>query len=191
MGYTTDFDGQITVEPPLNAEEIDFLNRFTTCRRVHRKSGPYFASDDPKVLKNYGQSDSDDFRSSDAFQDDIIDYNEPHPGEPGLWCQWIPLEDGTAIEWDEGEKFYHAEDWMKYLIDHFIGSDPIAKKIDPERFKFLQGHVCNGEIEAQGEDSDDRWVLIVENNVVMTAIGEWNYAAPVPLQPLLTAVPQQ
>jgi len=26
--------------------------------------------------------------------------------QPGLWCQWIPSDDGTAIEWDGGEKFY-------------------------------------------------------------------------------------
>jgi hypothetical protein len=166
MGYTTDFYGTIEVVPPLNESEIDFLERFATCRRVNRKSGPYYASEDPEVLKNFGQD----------WDEDTISLNEPHPGEPNFFCQWTPTEDGAGIEWDGGEKFYDAEDWMYYLIKHFIGSDPEAKKYDPERFSFLQGHTCNGEIEAQGEDPDDKWLLKVTDNVVTVHRGVISYA---------------
>ena len=26
---------------------------------------------------------------------------------PGIWCQWVPTDDGKGIEWDGGEKFYN------------------------------------------------------------------------------------
>lgn len=154
MGYTTEFEGSIAVEPPLSAEEISYLTKFNDTRRMRRKNGPY-------CVEGSG--------FSYGVDSDVIDHNNPPEGQPGLWCQWRPTEDGKDIIWDGGEKFYDSPEWMQYIIDHFIGVDPIAKKVDPENFAFLQGHVCNGQIEAQGEYSDDRWLLIVENNKVKVA----------------------
>lgn len=157
MGYTTDFSGSVKVEPPLSAEEIAFLNKFAGTRRMRRKNGPYFV-------------DGDGFRGQKE-ESDIEDFNAPPEGQPGLWCQWVPTDDGKAIEWDGGEKFYRSPEWMAYLIDHFIGSNPKAKTVLP----FLQSHTLNGTIDAAGEDPDDRWRLIVENNNVRVARGSVVY----------------
>jgi hypothetical protein len=149
MGYTTEFSGKVEVSPPLNAEEIAFLNKFSETRRMHRANGPYFVDGGGLM----GQ----------AREVDIIDYNTPPAGQPGLWCHWISTEDGTAIEWDGSEKFYDASEWMEYLIDHFLKPGAIAARQLP----FLQAnHTVNGVIKAQGEDIDDRWKLIVTDNVV-------------------------
>ena len=43
MGYTTYFEGAVTVTPPLNEQEIDYLSRFSGSRRMHRGNGPYYA----------------------------------------------------------------------------------------------------------------------------------------------------
>jgi hypothetical protein len=160
MGYTTAFMGQITVEPPLNKKEIAFLQKFSKTRRMNRTKGPYYV----EGTGDFGQN-------QDA---DVIEHNTPPEGQPGLWCGWIPSEDGKYIEWDGGEKFYESEAWMAYIIRHFIGSDPIAKP----KLKFLQGHVCNGEIEAQGEDRGDHWMLIVKDNKVSVAEGSLQYGSP-------------
>lgn len=157
MGYTTEFYGRIEIVPPLNKEEIEYLTKFSNTRRMKRKLGPYYV--DGSGFKGQGNDP------------DIQGFNGPPDGQPSLWCQWIPTEDGKYIEWDGGEKFYEADQWMKYIIDHFIGSSPIA--ID--KLPFLQCHLCNGEIEAQGEERDDQWVLIVENNVVKVGKGEVTY----------------
>src|SRR6478735_9098142 len=117
MGYTTEFSGQISVEPPLNAEEIAYLKRFAASRRMKRTQGPYHATDDG----NFGQDD----------REGVLDYNEPPSGQPGLWCQWVPTDDGTAIEWDGGEKFYNSVEWMRYIIDHFLKPGAIAKNALP------------------------------------------------------------
>ena len=150
MGYTTEFSGQVTISPPLSQEEIDYLRKFNRTRRMSRQEGPYYV-------------EGGGFMGQDR-DDGIINYNSPPAGQPSLWCQWTPTEDGTAIEWDGGEKFYDSPEWMKYLIDHFVGPRPRAQHLMP----FLKGHSLDGVIEAQGEESSDRWRLIVRDSKVLT-----------------------
>lgn len=155
MGYTTDFYGQIEVVPPLNQQEIEYLKKFNETRRMDRANGPYFVDG----AGDFGQ---------DHGPDEIYNGNAPHKSQPGLWCQWVPTDDGKYIEWDGGEKFHDSTEWMRYIIAHFIGTNPIAKGELP----FLQGHVCNGIIEAQGEDQDDKWAMLVANNVVEELVAD-------------------
>ena len=150
MGYTTDFDGQIDIVPALNEQEREFLTKFAETRRMDRENGPYFVDG----TGGFGQGNDPDIRS----------HNSPPEGQPALWCQWTPNEDGDAIVWDEGEKFYESAEWMVYLIQHFLGTNPLAKSDLP----FLQGHTLNGTISAQGEDPDDMWLLHVRDNTVST-----------------------
>jgi hypothetical protein len=150
MGYTTDFHGSVTVEPPLSQDEMAFLTKFSGTRRMDCDQGPYYVD-----------------RGGFAGQDrdpGVRNYNAPPKGQPGLWCFWVPTEDGMGIEWDGSEKFYSAEEWMEYLIEHFVGSTPKAAAELP----FIRPHVLNGEILAQGEDITDRWLLVVKDNVVTT-----------------------
>jgi hypothetical protein len=156
MGYTTEFSGQVKVDPPLSPEEVTYLKKFNRTRRMNRKNGPYYVDS----TGDFGQ----------AHEADVIDYNRPPQGQPGLWCQWTPTENGQFIEWDGGEKFYNAAEWMTYIIDHFI--KPKAKS----KLPFLKGHTCNGEIEAQGEDANDRWKLVVTDNKVSVKRGTTVYA---------------
>ena len=90
----------------------------------------------------------------------IIDYNRPPKGQPGLWCQWIPNDEGTVIEWDGGEKFYEYEQWLEYIIDNFLKP---------------WGYVLNGEVTWEGEESGDLGKLIVEDNVVIIKTGTVTY----------------
>lgn len=149
MGYSTTFQGQINISPALSVDEIDYLVKFADTRRMNRANGPYFV-------------DGTGYKGQDN-NSDIIDFNQPPAGQPGLWCQWVPNKNGDALEWDGGEKFYDSVEWMQYLIDHFLKPGAIA----PLDF-LLKNHVLNGEILAQGEDIDDRWKLIVQDNVVTT-----------------------
>ena len=161
MGYTTEFYGQVSIDPPLNETEIKYINKFAETRRMDRENGPYFVGG----TGDFGQG-------HDA---DIRDHNRPPEGQPGLWCQWIATEDGEYIEWDGGEKFYNAAEWMQYIIDHFVGENPLAKLNQPGYFNFLQGHKVNGEIFAEGEESGDHWKIIVENGIVRTVEGQVVY----------------
>ncbi|MFD6656844.1 hypothetical protein ACFWEB_17090 [Streptomyces parvus] len=147
MGYSTEFTGYVTVSPPLNPAEIAYLDQFSDTRRMNRPAGPYATTDD-----SY----------SDLGRDG---YNTPPEGQPGLWCNWEPTRDGTALKWNGVEKFYDADAWMAYLIDHFL--QPGGKAQGQPGFEgFTFDHVVNGEITAQGEDPDDTWTLHVTSNAV-------------------------
>jgi hypothetical protein len=156
MGYTTYFDGQIEITPKLPAKLTKYINAFGNTRRMKRSTllleqeykgkfgfnseygaeGEYFVGGKGLLGQNYDAT--------------VININEPPSTQPGLWCHWEITDDGKFIQWSGAEKFYDAREWMKYIIENFIG-----KK-----------HKCNGVIHAQGEDSDDVWDLIVEDNLV-------------------------
>jgi hypothetical protein len=156
------------------------LRKFAGSRRMSRANGPYFVDGNEDDL---GQAMTSwrTLRIATGLHtvdepDEVYDHNRPPEGQPGLWCQWVPTDDGTVIKWDQDEKFYSSAEWMTYLIAHFIGSNPIAKRLDSEGFAFLQGHVCNGEIYADGEDSDDNWRLRVVDNEVFTDAATLTYS---------------
>jgi len=149
MGYQTEFEGRITIEPALSEKEIAYLLKFSETRRMDRENGPYFV-------------DGCGFAGQGDGPDQVYNHSKPHSSQPGLWCKWGPTEDGTALEWTGHEKFYDAAEWMQYLMDHFIGSTPAAAY----KLPFLTGHVCNGVISAQGEDPSDMWLLEVKDNQV-------------------------
>lgn len=157
MGYTTVFNGQVKIEPPLSPEEVSYLQKFNGTRRMYREKGPYYVDGSG----SYGQ----------GHDDDIHNYNQPPPNQPSLWCQWEPTDDGTAIMWDGGEKFHDADKWMQYLIENFIGNEPTAKTFLP----FFGGHACNGEICATGEEAGDNWKIVVKDNVVSRLEGRIVY----------------
>lgn len=170
MGYTSYFMGNVTIDPPLNADEIAYLNDLSSTRRQHHKGGPLVIGS----TENYGQ----------GAQEGVISTNDPHPDQPGLWCQWVPSEDGTTLEWDEGEKFYRSAEWMKYIVENLLAPSAVDYLIDhgPEDQRlnsFTCGHTVNGTIYVEGEESDDRWQLVVKDNVVMVAEGEMTYKEPV------------
>lgn len=162
MGYTTKFDGHVTVDPPLNGPEMDYLRRFADSRRYQCTAGPYHAVIDGDLNRHAGCMP-------------IATSSEP-AGQPGLWCSWVPTQDGSGIEWDGMEKFYNSAAWMRYLIDAFLESgaglqwemkDPIEGRVyDPAFQHFTFNHTVNGRIEAQGDSDDDRWTLVVVDNVV-------------------------
>ncbi|CAM4387640.1 hypothetical protein [Nocardiopsis rhodophaea] len=166
MGYTTKFDGEVTVTPPLNPHEIAYLEKFADTRRMDRMKGPYFVDG----TGFFGQGEDPDIR----------DYNRPPRGQPNLWCHWVPTPEGDAIEWDQCEKFYDAAEWMSYLIDHFLKPGAHAQ-VDPgpnppaEFAHFTFNHCVDGWIDAQGEDPDDRWRLVVEDNRVSTQSADITY----------------
>ena len=165
MGYTTSFTGQVTITPALNPHEIHYLEKFSTTRHLHRTSGPYVVT---------AERDHDTDQESDV----VITNGRsgPPPEQPGYWCQWIPTGNGSALVWDEEEKFYDADLWMAYLIGTFLAPDadlarelaePVPGRVYPEEFAhFTFDHRVHGVIGAEGEEPDDLWRLEVRDNVV-------------------------
>jgi len=153
MGYTTDFVGHVAIEPPLNSSEQRFLTRFAKSRRMHRHSGPYTVGEAPE--------------RAGELAVDVIDSNQPPPGQPGLWCQWEPSCDGGCLVWDDGEKFYAPTEWMRYLVDHFLRPGALASTAGLPGFAgFTFDHHSNGEIAARRRDTGRLWLIVVDDNDV-------------------------
>lgn len=146
MGYSTEFRGAIKVSPPLTEQERQYLLDFSKTCHKERKGGPYALA--AKATGFFAYSPAEEEKHKQLT------------GQPGQWCNWIPNEDGTAIVWNGAEKFYDSVAWMIYLIEHFIGPHPKAKR----ELKFLRGHRLDGVILAQGDDMMDRWELVVEDS---------------------------
>ena len=146
------------------------------------EEGAYFVG---AADENFGQGSTPDVLDSNSPpgepQREIIIYNpeSPHHGkpspfvhpttyterqpwaQPGLWCQWVPSEDGAFLAWDFGEKFYEYDAWLRYLIEHFLKP---------------WGRTLNGEVMWQGEDPSDRGLLRVKNNVLEVGVATISYS---------------
>jgi hypothetical protein len=183
MGDTTEFDGSVNISPPLNAHEIAYLRKFARSRRMDRLLGPYFV--DGSGFMGQGH---------DA---DVRDYGQPPAGQPGLWCEWEPTVDGTAITWNGQEKFYYSVEWMTYLIDTFLKpgaslaselASPVPGRHYRQDFRhFTFDHELNGVLNAQGEREDDQWQLVVTHNVVTSVYPGTEFDGSVRISPPLNA----
>jgi hypothetical protein len=161
MGYSTDFTGSIKIDPPLNQSEIDYLIKFSWTRHMKRQQGPYFVVDDMNNCE-------------DATG--VINFNEPHTPQPSLWCNFTPTKDGTELIWNECEKTYEGDKWIKYLIDYFLKPKAKTHNVESPNFRnFTYNHICNGELYAQGEDPKDVWKIVVKDNVVTVKRGKVVY----------------
>jgi hypothetical protein len=166
MGYTTDFDGVFTLDRQLSEEHHAYLDEFSRTRRMKRMEQLTQNRTDPlreKVGLPVGPDGAyfvgEDGAFGQAQAMDIVDYNSPPEGQPGLWCQWIPTNDGSGIEWDQGEKFYEYVEWLIYIIDHFLKP---------------WGYVLNGSVYWRGEEFYDMGTITVDNNEVSYQTGAFN-----------------
>jgi len=158
MGYTTDFYGEFTLDKQLKPEHKAYLVAFNETRRMARDPKKAKSMPDP-VREAVGLplgKDCEFFVGGEGYAGQghdasIINYNGTPSTQPSLWCGWVPNEEGTAIIWDGGEKFYEYIDWIEYLIKNFIKP---------------WGYSLSGEIEWQGEERNDLGKIQISNNSV-------------------------
>ena len=169
MGYTTYFSGSFKFDKPLEPWLVEYVNKFCNSRRMKRdndKIKELFPNWKELCFKGELGTEGEYFIGGLGFmgqdiEDSVIDHNRPAYTQPGLWCQWIVTEDGKALVWDEGEKFYNYEEWLRYLIDNFF--EPL-------------GYVLNGEVTWDGEESDDIGTITVTDNYVEMEYGVHLYS---------------
>lgn len=168
MGYTTDFRGEFEISPPLQEKHRDYLNAFAYIRHMGRDVGKLKDMPDPKRIAvnmplgkegEYYVGSSDDQQYGQFNDGTILDHNQQASTQPGLWCQWVPTEDGTALVWDEGEKFYNYIEWLEYIIENFMKP---------------WGYTLNGEVLWQGEGFSDIGKIKVNDNNVKTSEPRWD-----------------
>lgn len=158
MGYTTDFIGHIDINPMLNDAEQAYLQAFSRSRRWDREDGPYVVPGNPAAEEQDSERDRDS-------------YNRTAPGQPELYCQWVPCWDGCCLAFDGHEKFYEPVGWMSYLIDHFLRPGAHASGAGLPCFdEFAFDHVLEGLVVGCRRDDKELFAIRVENNEVSEEI---------------------
>lgn len=170
MGYTTEFYGQFDLNRKLSKKRFEYLKKFAEIRHMRRIASSKILKNDPLRLavklpigvegEFFVNAGGKFGQGQDASIIDNNSYNSPPSTQPSLWCQWVPNEDGTAIEWDGNEKFYEYVNWLHYILDNFL----IPWK-----------YVLNGKVTWQGEDPSDSGKIVVKNNVVKVFKGRKVY----------------
>lgn len=84
----------------------------------------------------------------------VIDVNTPPSSQPNLFCGWTVSDNRKFLEWDDSIEFCDAVEWLKYIIENFI-------KTDPHEYKL------NGEVTWENIDTFEKGVIIVKNNTVL------------------------
>jgi len=122
-----------------------------TPEEIYGVLGQYFAMGDGNYGGNSSATiiDSNSASGEKSYGSKEIE-SDPN-GQPSLWLQWVLTEDGTRLEWDNGEKFYCYVEWLQYLINHFFSKWNI---------------MLNGDIFWEGEESTDLGKIEVRDNVI-------------------------
>ncbi len=177
MGYQTDLKGQFDLDKPLTPFHKLYLEKFAGTRRMQRDAdtcallddpvresvglpvgpqGAYFIGGAGMAGQNRDASIKDYNNAPGGKQYDTVNgawtkIKRPEWSQPGLWCQWVPNEDGTAILWDGKEKFYEYVARIDYRIKNFLGP---------------WGYTLNGEVDWDGEETGDNGVIHIQDNKV-------------------------
>jgi hypothetical protein len=70
---------------------------------------------------------------------------------PSAYCQWEATRDGQGLKWDGEEKFRAFKEWLPVLMREFF---------------VPWGLILNGEVVWQGEEIQDRGLILIEANTI-------------------------
>lgn len=145
MGYTTEFQGSFKLNKKLDPKTHTFLKKLAETRRMARRVDPKYGVEGEFYVDGKGFMGQDE-------EPNIVNYNKPPSTQPSLWCQWTPSEDGTAIVWDQGEKFYNYIEWVIYICN---------KILTP------RGYSITGNVKWRGEDFNDTGTIHAIDNLIL------------------------
>lgn len=164
MGYSTSFTGKFKIQPPLNKDQISYINAFCDSRRWRRDNEKLENMPDPlREAVGLPLGKEGEFFVGGAGvlgqgRDlSVLDFNIQPSTQPSLWCDWMVGENGDYLEWNGSEKFYSYTRWIEYINLNFFDKWGVG---------------IYGSIEWEGEDSEDRGIIIANKNKITTYEGE-------------------
>lgn len=158
--YTSRYEGQLIIEPPLNRREVRALTAFFDSRRIQTQGGPL------------------DSRRLPQGHPEVLSYNEPPEGQPGLRCDLEVSEDGKILRWDRQEDTGPDLDkWITYVIDHLLKPDAefdirernfdLTGMSDEDLLRYFTfDHEVNGHMTATATETGEVWKILVKENKV-------------------------
>jgi len=151
------FTGELTITPPLQQAQVQYLQAFSQSRRVRRNAN--IVANEPDSLRlavelpigvegEYFVGDGSD----EACLESIIDGNTPPSDQPSLYCCLSVNDTGTILlNGDPDNTARAVPHWIEYLVEHFFRRWNCA---------------VNGTIDWMHEDWSQHGRLSVRNNVI-------------------------
>lgn len=159
MGFSTRYLGHLDIQPPLNDSETEWLRAFGEIDRRHYNE-PYEVAMNPRALRieTWQQRGS----GGDAFKS-----LAPPDGSPYPHLDWAPCYEGCCLAWYGTEKSRMAEEWLQYLIDHFLRPGAHARLDGRQAFeRFTFDHTLNGVIAAERNDTLELFLIVCRDNTI-------------------------
>lgn len=160
MSYTYDLFGKLSISPPLNADQVAYIQEFSGSYR--HKFAPKWQSW-PNPLREAvglpvgieGEYISSAMGTGADFIDNCMEVDTDTPNkQPSFQCCWTTTAKGTALHWNKLGRTFAPTQWLEYMIEHFFKP---------------WGVTLNGKVECHGEDKRDRTLIVVNNNCVRRA----------------------
>lgn len=154
------YTGALTIEPPLNKDEVKALSAFFLSRRILTQGGPL------------------DCRQLPGYHADVIDIAAQPEGQPGEWCDLAVYDDGATLGWSGSDHTGRdLHEWIIYLINYLIkpGAEydirerdfDLSQMSDDNLLRgFTFDHQVDGEITGTAVEADGVWRITVKENVV-------------------------
>jgi len=143
MGYHTDIDGVLKIEPALTGRQLSYLREFHDVRHVRRRVEiAVNRPDEVRMRANLPIGVEGAYAVSlSENSDGAFDYNNPPQGQPHVWCPWTVDLDGESLFVPEGyENPHEYVEWLRWLIGNV----------------FAHWHrKVTGSVTYQGEEPDD------------------------------------
>jgi hypothetical protein len=196
MGYTTDFQGQLSFDRVLTNEEVNYIKKFNDSRRMKRDVSKLYElykgeGGNPFLPKEQTYGNEGEYfvggtgHAGQDRDDSIINYNE----SPGIVIKSNDEDFGTY--WSRRTK--QIEDglcqpglWCQWTTNEegtcleWDGGEKFYNYV--EWLKYLINHFfekwgvkLNGEITWEGEDSEDMGKIVVVDNVVTVKVARITY----------------
>ena len=196
MGYTTDFQGQLSFDRVLTNEEVNYIKKFNDSRRMKRDVSKLYdiykgEGGNPFLPKEQTYGNEGEYfvggtgHGGQDRDDTIINYNE----SPGIVIKSNDEDFGTY--WSRRTK--QIEDglcqpglWCQWTTNEegtcleWDGGEKFYNYV--EWLKYLINHFfekwgvkLNGEITWEGEESEDMGKIVVVDNVVTVKVARITY----------------
>ena len=113
MGYTTKFEGEFKISPPVDNETHTLLVGLANTRRMKRVIDPSYGIEGEFYMAGLGPF-------GENRDNTVLDSSNQPDSQPSLWNQWAIQEDHETLMWDGGEKFYNYIYWLYYILNRIL-----------------------------------------------------------------------
>ncbi|WP_295697499.1 hypothetical protein [Lapillicoccus sp.] len=152
-GYSTTYIGHLDITPPLNAAEVEWLTAL-----AEWQGGPqgdvFTVPMNPRAVWSLAMAKAGGSIASSAPE-----------GMPRGTTDWRPCLDGCRLEWDRIEKSNDAIPSIRFLVDHFLGPQALARDAGGDDFAaFSFDHALDGVIAAYRDDTEELFLIRAEDS---------------------------